>query len=447
MKKLLSIAIICCLGLATIQAQHHPHHKKGGDHLEKLKTELQLSDEQVSKLEKEFKALKEEMKNLRHSEMSREEMKAKFEELGERKEAIFEKVLTEEQNAKFEQMMQERMLKKDEMAKERIEMHKKRMEDKKPMHDELKAYHQKNIAPFMAAKRAALDKIMKKKDRKKADELREKAQEMKEEMKEKHIERREQFEKGNFDKKPHDKMKGPHHGHHKKGKDMRFMKQMMMKYEEEYKEALEVSNKYAKDIDKLMAEIGTQKEKWGEDMKAIKEKYISQEEMEEHKERMKAKKGACCKEGQKPGCCKGGAKSGCSKENAGACKKGEGAEKKSDMKENLKRIGFLLMPSKVIVEEEKEIARKTEPSPQITAKVFPNPSGNSNTLEFNIQEAGKYKIELFSKNGSRVKLIANEKLSEGTQRYDIDLSSLPTGSYYYVISNNKQRITQQFVKN
>lgn len=91
----------------------HAGHYKKGDHLEKMKAELELTDEQVVKIKEihakraeEKKALKEKMKTL--SKAEREEIKA---------------VLTEEQREKMKEIKEKRQEKFKEHKANKSKMH------------------------------------------------------------------------------------------------------------------------------------------------------------------------------------------------------------------------------------------------------------------------------------------------------------------------------------
>jgi hypothetical protein len=324
----------------------------------------------------------------------------------------------------------------------------------KPMHEEMKAYKKEKIAPVMAAKRAELDKRLKKKDRKKVNELRDLAQQFHADMKKKHMEMKKKHEEMRKEHMEHGKHKGMgkegHFHHGKKGHHGKGMKSMIMlkkKYPKEFEQVWKISEENAAEIDRLMEELKPQSEQWHKDMKAIKEKHLT-EEMKEQFEGMKPHhhKG-------KKGCEKSGKtceKSGKSCDKGADAKKG-GKAGKEDMFRQIKRFEFLMMPKDGLMADDMEeeddtpIDRKAS-VPSLASKVFPNPSGSSNSIEFEVPAEGDYRVELYSKDGQLIKVVAAERLSPGTQRYDVDISTLPAGAYYYSISDGKSRTTQKFLK-
>jgi len=93
---------------ASALAQHTIKGKGQGDMLEKMKSELELSDQQVA----DWKALNETLSDQRRElmsdrDMSREDRMAAMQELRAEREAGLSDILSEEQYAKYEQMKME----------------------------------------------------------------------------------------------------------------------------------------------------------------------------------------------------------------------------------------------------------------------------------------------------------------------------------------------------
>jgi Spy/CpxP family protein refolding chaperone len=412
MKKYILLSIICLIAISvSLQAQRPPHHG-GKQHIEKMKEHLELTDEQVAQFEKMDKSLRAEMMGIKKSDnLSMDEKHAKMEELHAKKKGMMDQILTSEQKTKMEAHHAER--------KEKHEEHKGKMKER---HAKRKAFMQEKVLPFMMGKRAELDKDIKKKERKQIAKLRAVAMTAKEEMKKQHEEMKTKREKG--DKPPHFGKKGKGH-HHRKGIEKMFMMKMMKEHEAEFKQAEALAEKYADEIDAIMADAKIQMDKWKSEMK------------EDHK----GKEGH--ERGGKPHHRKGGKKGGesCDKSD----KKAQTPEERKEMRKKMKRIGFLLMPTKM--EEDVVEDRKDKTIGIMESKVYPNPSVNSNTIELNIVEKGKYTIILFNENGQQIKEVSNTKLDEGTHRFTTDLSSLPTGIYYYSITDGKTKSIEKFVKN
>lgn len=381
MKKYLLLSMICLMAISVSLQAQRPPHKGGKHHIEKMKEELGLTDEQVTQFEDMSKSLRAEMMEIKKSEdLSMDEKHTKMKELGEKKKGMMAEILTPEQMAKMEAHHAEKK-----------EMHKEKKEQMKEMRAKKKAFMEEKVMPFMIEKRVELDKDIKKKDRKQIDKLRVMAMAVKEEMREKHEEMKTKFEQG--EKPPHFGKKGK--GHHRKGgKDRMFMMKMMKDHEAEFKQAEALAEKYADEIDAIMEEAKVQMDEWKTEMKS---------EMKEGKERDGKKhhrKGKDCKkEGES-----------CDK----SAKKGQAREDRKEKMKQMKRIGFLLMPTKI---EDMPANKEDKNIVTMKAKVYPNPSVNSNTIELNIIEKGKYTIVLFSENGQKIKEVNNSKLDEGTHRF------------------------------
>ncbi len=431
MKKIITIlfAVLLIAGntFAQRQGEHHhkpPHHK--------MLSQLDLTDEQKAELETKIKALREEMKSQKGTDMSHEEKMEFRHQMVQRQKAIIESVLTEEQLAKAEAMKAEREGKREEHMAKRKEM----KEKMKPMFEEMKAYKEANVEPFILEKRLQLEREMKRKDRKEVDKLRESLLEIKSKMKDKFEERKEkhaEMKKGKG-KEWHGKGRKGHHG---KGKGMHMvMKKWSEENPEQFEKAVELSEKYAEEIDAQMNAIKEMKPEWDKEMGEIKSKYINEEDFENDfkgkhgKKHHKGKKG--CKDGE-------------------TCeKKGKDGASKEEMKEKwmqMKRIGFLLKPTEKTQTEEPATPQKRGGfTSSIATKVYPNPSTDSNTLEIEVPENGDYEISLFNESGQLVRIISDDPLEGGKHTFNVDLSDLSSGLYYFVIFDGKSKTTSKFVK-
>ncbi len=439
MKHLVFLLATVLFFSSTVYAQHHkPHH---GD----LKAELNLSPEQMEKIKAMDESLRKEMRDLkenRDENTSREEMKVKWEAIVAKKKTMMAEILTDEQETKLAQMEEERMQKKKEHKAHRKEMQKA----KKPMMDEIKAYYDTQIKPAIVSQRSALDKDLKRKDRKKVNKLRAIAKTEMDKLEAEYEARKANAEMKGENKMPHHHGKKGHRGMHKgaKGmmgaKELKMMMNLMNDYQEEIKEAMEIAEKYNEEITSHITTLEKNNDKWASDLRDIREKYISKENRQRKKE-FKSKKDGSCKGSSRtddsPGCKK--ATKSCDAEKGQSRKGG-----KFGMMEEMKNVAFLLMPSEMI---EEEIQKVVQPLMVLESKVFPNPSGNQNTLEFNVVQSGRYLVELYNKDGKRIKVITNKTLEKGIQSFDVDLSNLPSGSYYYIITDGKSKTSEQFIKN
>ncbi len=453
---IMSLCIMFATADLSAQKRGHHHHGKG-----KIHAELELTDAQKESIESLRKKMREEMTEIKSSDLSEEEKHEKFKALKERHKQEFEAVLTPEQKEKMEALH----AKKKERHEKKWAEKTKRMEELKPMMEELKAYGKKNIQPAIQAQRDKLDKKMNRKDRKEVKRLKAVAMEAQEEMVVEMKKRKEAMENGEHPPRPHHGKKGHHgkRGHHgmkppHKG-EMMVMMTMMKKYGEDFTKAVEMANKYGDEIDGLMKELEPKHEQWKKEMMQIKSKYISEEEMNRwkgHKKGRKGAKGSCDKSK-----CEGKSKENCDKSKCEGKEKGPKGKKgkhhgfKHEMMKNVKRVGFLLMDPMMMEQLEKELMPEMnrQPAPtetivgsDIETKVFPNPSDDRNTLQVIAPESGQVKISLFNKEGKLVRSVASERVEAGTLTYDVDLTGLPTGLYYYQLDYNGQISTVKFVK-
>ncbi|MBL4625388.1 MAG: T9SS type A sorting domain-containing protein, partial [Flavobacteriales bacterium] len=74
---------------------------------------------------------------------------------------------------------------------------------------------------------------------------------------------------------------------------------------------------------------------------------------------------------------------------------------------------------------------------ELTTKVYPNPAKQYFNLEFNIPEAGKYKIQVVSMDGKQIGKATNKQHEAGIYTEQIDVSNLPNGVYFYTVSSGK----------
>jgi len=105
------------------------------------------------------------------------------------------------------------------------------------------------------------------------------------------------------------------------------------------------------------------------------------------------------------------------------------------------RIGkghFLLLdPNQVI--STNQVAALTE------IKVYPNPATSGNTLDYEVKEVGRIKIELHDEQGKLVKILLDEEKTVGKYQLNIDLRELKNRTYFYVVSDKQGITTKKFL--
>ncbi|HRK00970.1 MAG TPA: YCF48-related protein [Saprospiraceae bacterium] len=76
---------------------------------------------------------------------------------------------------------------------------------------------------------------------------------------------------------------------------------------------------------------------------------------------------------------------------------------------------------------------------------YPNPFNNETNIEFVINEASIYRLEIFNMLGQKVEEIFNKKLLPGEHKISYNTGDLPSGNYIYRISSNEYSIVKRFV--
>ncbi len=385
MKKIIisSLVMLMILTGQQIWAQPSP-----SDKIDRLKTELELNDDQVTQLEEIFESRHDEMKSLRSSdEMNQEEKRAAMQNFRTTMEKEIAGVLNEEQLAKFQEIKKERNGERGKRGDKKA--HHKHLKDGKgkELHAEIKAYKDANIKPVMLEQRAKLERKISKKDKKLIAEM------------------RVEFEKMKSDRKARFGEKGKD-GKSRQGQDFKQKNQNESgNIKDEKREQVKVLvEKYRNDIEPLFAEISGQQENWEKDIKAIAEKY--------HKTDSDGKK----------------------MERRSNHMHGDRGE--------MKKMGrFLLLdPNEKIVEANTQ-------SKVVKINAFPNPASSVTTLEYELLEDGKVLIELRDNKGNLLKMVKDTFLEKGTHQVTISLETYKNELFYIVVKDkNGISTTKEIVR-
>ena len=62
-------------------------------------------------------------------------------------------------------------------------------------------------------------------------------------------------------------------------------------------------------------------------------------------------------------------------------------------------------------------------------RIFPNPSSTAATIEFSVKENTRTSIAVYNTTGQLVKSVFEEQLNAGKYSLNIDVSTIPSGSY------------------
>jgi len=76
---------------------------------------------------------------------------------------------------------------------------------------------------------------------------------------------------------------------------------------------------------------------------------------------------------------------------------------------------------------------------------YPNPANDQSMIEFKLEKDGFVSLSLFDNEGNLVMALLEQILYSGIYNYSIDLSSLSSGSYYYVLSINGRKEVESLI--
>ncbi len=285
------------------------------------------------------------------------------------------------------------------------EMRKKRKE----IHQKVHTYVKENIFPIVQAQRLKLDAQLSAAHKARIDELRAEAKPLREQMRATHQTLKKNQENGN---EISENQKDNLHETHQK------LRKIML-------EAWTIADEYDTEIKALKTEIEPQIETWKTDIKSIFEENMTDEmrqKIQEFHQKME-------------------------ENNENLHPKRHGHRKGHFQRFGLKKMWhparFILLDPKEKMPDFPPNFEQDESEPQ--ALIFPNPSQNTNTLKFDVQQAGYVQINLINAQGKIVKTILNESKSEGTHSLKTDLQNLKTGVYYYQITTPSGTETKRFV--
>lgn len=289
---------------------------------------------------------------------------------------------------------------------------------KKAMREEIKTYTVQHVIPVIKEQRLKLDQELSSTEKRKLENVR---QELKSQKK----------ANSSFHKEIKELKKS--------GKELNeAQKEQLQKMREEKKLLLDevrvIAKKHEGTIKTLHEDIKDDKEQWKQDMKTIRSKYISDEEMKEMRNQRidkmidrleKMKNTELGDEEMKK-----------MKRQMGKGMKGKG----NSIKKWLAPIGFLLMDPN----QEFEFPEKKKN--KIDADVYPNPANYKNQIDFDLSKNGHVKIEMLDRQGNIIKTILDEDLKKGKHMIPVDVSTLPSNIYYYKITTKSGAETKKFLK-
>jgi len=79
------------------------------------------------------------------------------------------------------------------------------------------------------------------------------------------------------------------------------------------------------------------------------------------------------------------------------------------------------------------------------AQNYPNPFNNSTQINFEINQSGIYKLDVYDNLGQKINEVLNKNLSVGSYKINFESGSLSSGVYHYILSSPKERLVKSFV--
>ena len=400
---MLILTILC---VQNLMGQRGRHHQPNMITIEAVKEDLNLSEEQTARIEKIQTDFKAQIQLVRADETKgRSEKRATIRLLTDNQKTAIEQVLTESQQT----LLAERKAAYKEERKAKME---ERKSSRKELKTTLETYRTKNIEPVILAQRAKLETALSQADKAELAELRIA-------FADKKVAKKEEIEKRKAARKANKEKRGP--ADRKAKIEARKAQQVARENDEAVIALKALVDKYENNIEELYAEIEPQQTTW----KAEQKKIIQQ---------FKQEKGAIEPKG--PRSTEGYKRRGGEKAHRRGNGKRHGHHR--DVDNRMRKGHFLLLEPNQIASTNLVVA-----STQI--KVYPNPATSNNTLDYEVRETGRIKIELHDEQGRLVKILLDEEKAVGKYQLNTDLSELKNRTYFYVVSDKQGITTKKFL--
>ena len=78
--------------------------------------------------------------------------------------------------------------------------------------------------------------------------------------------------------------------------------------------------------------------------------------------------------------------------------------------------------------------------------IYPNPTTNNFTLNYYLQSTSDVNISLYSITGKKLEILSNQMTPRGEYKYNIDMTSLPVGTYFLKLQTGDEILTKKVVK-
>ncbi len=357
---------LALLGLAfclPLTAQGPHHGPPGGEaRLDQLKTELNLSDEQVAQLKALKEAHKAERMELRQS--------------GERPDPETMHMKREEHRKQMEQIL----------TPEQMEQLKQLRKEKRQEHRATKKAIMQEARPILAEQRAKFETMLSADHKAQINELRAEMKALRPEMKEMRMERK--AREGELSEADKAEMK-----------ELKTQKKAIME------EVMEIAKVYENELQELHAEIKPQ-------LDQIREAHRP--------------------EGMEPGHHQGRRGHHKGQHPQGFQMQGEQGHHRAHMVTR-----FILMDP-----NQQDLPPAEAADLQIN--IFPNPSQDHNTIQYEVLQDGPVRIDLVARDGSLQRTVFEGTQTAGTYELGVDLKDLRPEIYYYTLTTPAGKASQRF---
>ncbi|MEO0728682.1 MAG: T9SS type A sorting domain-containing protein [Bacteroidota bacterium] len=375
----------------TLAQRHRPHPPRQLELTEELKAELALTPEQITAVENLQAEAKAAADDLRQQEGGEPEARreAMRNILRNVKDGMAE-ILSDEQLAQLRNVRDARRQEQRELMKS---------VDREALRAEMREYRELNVKPVMENQRAKLNESLSDADKASLVAYRIVLAEAKAAARAEHQTEREK-RKAERAERDEPQARRQHRGH----KHGQARQKLHEKYPEIFTDLEAMVERYDTEITRLLDEVSDEREQWKADQKAITERYMPQELIEQHEERRA---------------------------------KHEPNPERQARREQGRKIHFLLQES--LTEAEVEMA---EEMVEIAAAAYPNPATNATTLSFDLPNADVIRIDLRDEQGGLVKNITRDSFVAGKNQVAIDLGDLTNGTYYLTLNSRAFKAPQ-----
>jgi len=104
-----------------------------------------------------------------------------------------------------------------------------------------------------------------------------------------------------------------------------------------------------------------------------------------------------------------------------------------------------------IVVAEAESKKETDNSVMVSASYlnnltnYPNPFGERTTISFDLEEQAKVALSVYDISGKLIKMLTDEELLKGSQRFEFERQTLASGAYFVQATIAEQRYTRKMI--